>query len=524
MAKRLLPYLIGLFALALRLWGIRWGLPNADHAFSYHTDETIVLSSSLACHPLLLLLDPGYYAYGCLVPLVNGLFLDLGAWSGLVQPASTSPSALLTCRLVTALFGAATCPVLFLAGKKLYNPTAGAVAAALYAVAPLAVQHAHFATVDVHATFWVALCLAAVGQVNHPADATPTTLKRRFKGFFWAGLFAGLAAAAKYNAGIIVLAPLAAATLTGSRLRAVGVTLTGALLGFVVGCPPLISNPGGMLAGLLREAEISRTDHGGIFAGLPPAFVTQPLQSIHTLGLLLPLSVGVGLLFALKRRSRSDWILLAFALPYFLVIGSSKAIYARYSLPLLPPLFLLVGALVPRVDRKHGIWALSAIAMSALPSSIHSGILNREMTLPDTRERALAWIREQNFQKIGFATGPWHYHPPLIPELTHPRPDKAREAAAATSNLLPADGEWNVEQLKTEDPDAVVLSEAEYVRAARSKDPKAQAFFEALKDNERQEFKPADAWNRVTPLKLPARWLPYDMGYPSPSIVVFFRR
>jgi hypothetical protein len=146
------------------------------------------------------------------------------------------------------------------------------------------------------------------------------------------------------------------------------------------------------------------------------------------------------------------------------------------------------------------------------------------MTLPDTRERALAWIREQNFQKIGFATGPWHYHPPLIPELTHPRPDKAREAAAATSNLLPADGEWNVEQLKTEDPDAVVLSEAEYVRAARSKDPKAQAFFEALKDNERQEFKPADAWNRVTPLKLPARWLPYDMGYPSPSIVVFFRR
>ena len=198
--KRLLPFLLCLGALALRFWGIRWGLPNADHTFSYHTDETVVLLSSLQVHPLLLLLDPGHYAYGCLVPIVNGLVLDLGTWTGLVTPRPESASALLACRLVTAVLGAATCGAFSSRPESVSGGTsAGVVAGALYAVAPLAVQHAHFATVDVHATFWISLCLLQTSKILTGESK---------RALLWAGAFAGLSAAAKYNAGVVLARPL----------------------------------------------------------------------------------------------------------------------------------------------------------------------------------------------------------------------------------------------------------------------------------------------------------------------------
>ncbi len=535
-ATLLLPWLIGLLALALRLWGIRWGVPSADHAFSYHTDETLVLGSSLACHPLLLLLDPKFYAYGCLVPNVNGFFLDIGTWSGLLTQNHKLPPELLTCRVVTALFGAATCPALFLAGKRLYSDTAGLVAATLYAIAPLAVQHAHFATVDVHATFWATLCLAFCAD-DHAAKAARYSESRKLKlpgWLFWAGIFAGLAAAAKYNVGLVLLAPLVACLLPPSpvlhggesvaslRAKRFGGTLLGALIGFLAGCPAVFTNPGGIISGLLREAGVSRTDHGGIFAGMPPAFLTHVLQSGWTLGLFLPFAIAVGLFMAIRRRSSSDYVLLAFVVPYYLMIGASTAMYSRYTLPLFPALLLLVGALA---TSKRSLILLGIISV---PSVLLSGLLDVEMSQPDTRDRALVWIRAQNFSKIGFATGPWHYHPPLTPELTHPRPDKARESASVSGFLLPADGEWNAQQLKAENPDAVILSDAEYQYRTG---PAKAAYLEALDNGwelaHREQGQLATSGITLTPrdARFPYRFfLPYDMGYPSPTIVVFSRR
>lgn len=526
--KRLAPWLIGLFALALRLWGINWGLPNADHLYSYHTDETMVLSGSLNCHPLLFLLDPKFYPYGCLVPNINGFFLDLGSWTGLVKSATDS-SALLTCRLVTVLFGALTCPVLFFAGRRFFSENAGYVAAALYAIAPLAVQHAHFATVDVHATFWVALCLLATAAPMH----ANTDGKRRFRpdGLFWAGVFAGLAAAAKYNIGIVILAPLVAAFLStlpdstpnsSSKLKPIALVIGGALMGFLFGSPALFTNPGEMVKGLLDEIAKSRTDHGGVFAGLPPAFLTHSLQSVWTLGLLLPIVIAVALVLTLRRRSRTDWILLAFLVPYFLMIGFSNAMYARYTLPLMPALFLLAGALA---ENKRNI---GLIGIAALPSLIMSGLFNIEMVKPDTRDTALTWIREQKFSRIEFPTGPWHYHPPLVPELTHPRPDKAKEAAAATPNLIPAEGEWNLSFPEDSSIDALIVSETEYARVLRLASSPAKTKLGSLESSSKDGSLKKQTWSSgivVIDQGYPVHpFLPYDMGYVSPSIVVFSRR
>jgi len=81
---RYAPLLLFLFALALRLWGITWALPNSTRAFSYHPDESVVTGYSLRVNPLALDFEPdGFYNYGSLALLLNGLFLHLGRLTGL---------------------------------------------------------------------------------------------------------------------------------------------------------------------------------------------------------------------------------------------------------------------------------------------------------------------------------------------------------------------------------------------------------------------------------------------------------
>src|SRR5207244_2053518 len=117
-----------ILALALRLWGIGWSLPNQEHLFSYHPDEG--------------------------VNLVNGVLAALG--------------------------------------RRLYGRVAGLLGAAFYAVAPLAVVHAHFATVDVTATFFVTLALVISARLS---DAPGGARAAHLRAAAAAGLCCGLAAA-----------------------------------------------------------------------------------------------------------------------------------------------------------------------------------------------------------------------------------------------------------------------------------------------------------------------------------------
>ena len=54
-------------ALALRLWGITWGLPSATHYFSYHPDESVMLEySTQTLNVFTGHLLPHFYNYGSL--------------------------------------------------------------------------------------------------------------------------------------------------------------------------------------------------------------------------------------------------------------------------------------------------------------------------------------------------------------------------------------------------------------------------------------------------------------------------
>jgi len=551
--RRYVPMLILLLALVLRLWGIAWGLPDGSHAFSYHPDESMVVGKALL-QPGQNILDTGFYNYGSLATLTDRfLLLATGQASNPIPTAS----ALLLARLVTVLYGVGTCALLLQLGKRLALPGVGYSAATLYALSPLAVQHGHFATVDVPATFWVTACLLCAltsphGTSPHGDSAVTPSGKRRGKEVLLCGLFAGLAAATKYNAGLVLLAGVAATLLPlrpnngepespiiGGR-RAVppgggGRLIGGAVVGFLLGCPGVLVNfPQFWQDFTFELAHARRTEE--YFLQNPSGFVYWPFLGFP-FGLGFPLSLLAlvyllwpfwGLLekprrfFVLNEHTRPLLVLSAFAWPYLLLLCLSANQYERYLIPLLPALCFLLSY----IHHNHfglrilvGLSALVPLAMSLGLSSVMAG--------PDPRDEALAFLKQKGVSSVGFARGPWFWSPPLHPGLSSPAPPMAKRAAESSETIrlfaVPDGQDWDV-SLLDQNPDAVALSEIEYSAALAQKNPKALAFLEAVT----ARYPTKTVFSHPLPVLggkplqgLPCQSLPIDMIYPNQSVVVF---
>lgn len=534
------PWLIALGALLLRLWGIAWALPGEGRLFSYHPDESVVVSHSLTVNPILLLLDPNFYNYGSLSLLLNGLFIDVGEWTGMVGQSLNgipSPGALLTARLLTAFMGAGTCFFLFGIGRLTYGRAAGVIAALLYAVTPLPVQHGHFATVDVPATFWVAGALYFAAR--HLSD------EQGRRDLLWCGLWSGLAAAAKYNAGLVMLAGGVAWLLGKPRSIAGIASLIGATAaGFLLGCPGILLNFPQFKKDLLFEADHVRQGHGDVFVNTPPGFLYHLTFNLPwSLGWPLVIVCVVGLTFAFIRRKPGDWALLAFLIPYYLLIGlpTVQIKFARYCLPFLPALLPLAAALfsdwkeakVPQKIANGAILAATAFAL------LLSAGFDNVMTGTDPRDLAAAEIKKSRIASVGFATGPWFYSPPLNPLIAHPFPPVARKAAmenetpklfAAVQNDDPLQPvEWSVDLLNRTQPQAVTISEINESDSLRISKPNAVAYLDAVKaayPNRTVFSAPVQILGipltRIQePFGFPVQNLPHDMVYTNPTTVLY---
>jgi len=181
-----------LCALALRLWGIDWSLPNERHLFSYHPDEGVnlvmgVLENGRDPRPHL---DLRFYNYGGLyfylwqgAVAINqsyGLVREPDSQQPTMSPTATFAALLKVGRLLTALLGALMAWAVFALGSRLFGRTAGWIAGAVYAIVPAAVVHSHYATVDVPATFFLTVALVVPAERPDWAagDWAPVLLRR----------------------------------------------------------------------------------------------------------------------------------------------------------------------------------------------------------------------------------------------------------------------------------------------------------------------------------------------------------
>ncbi|MCX6380561.1 MAG: glycosyltransferase family 39 protein [Armatimonadetes bacterium] len=509
-----LVVILGLF---LRVEGIRWSLPDARHPLAtYHPDELINLEAALKVDIPHLQLDTEFYNYGALYFYIVSFAHTVARGWGFIPSTPQSVTALmpeaaperaalfLVGRSVTAIMGTLTIVAVYFLGRRLYGRRAGLLAALLYAVAPLAVVHAHFLTVDVPATFFVTMALLWAVRLLE---------KQNWSNYVLAGVWVGLAIATKYNTGLVLIAPIVAHIKNRipeacqlHRKAHFTVMLIAMGFAFIIGCPGPLLNwnafwngtyPG---SGVYYELFVhSREGHGDLFVQTGFGGWYHLVVSLNWgLGTFLLLFCLVGLGYIASRRRTGDLILLSFFALYYLSSCFSAVRFARYMLPLFPVLCLFGASLLTLSSKRSRRWNsvyIFAFVVALFPimeTSIYIGAMKGQDPRDDIADN-LEKTAPQG-ATIGFAKTPWFYSPPISPYFGAPSAPVRRKAMEDTArfHLKISEKEWDASLLETA-PDYIALSNLETQHSVnRLQREEAVRFVNTLKDTNEYPW-------RVTP-------------------------
>lgn len=513
-------------ALAVRLWGVDFGLP-----YTYHKDESALVrrtvgfgTGDLNPHSFHW---PAFHLY-TLFGLYGVLFMA-GRAAGVFHSAEhyarlyfTDPTLFyLSGRLLSVLLGTATVYLTYRAGRLLGNARAGLWGALCLALTYYHVRDSHLATLDVPATFWVAVSFVLAVRIF----CTPAP---RLRDYLLAGSAAGLATASKYNAAVVFLAVLAAHALREVRPPVRNLTAAAA----AAACAFLVTNPFVILdwPTFLRDFSFQRHHiaQGQYGLALVPAalFYLQKMMVINVwnsrLFFIDPMIIlflgGVGSL-VLSRRRREAALVLIVPLTYLLYIGGWGMAATRYLDPVFPMVALAAGMLLARAPRP-----LVAAGIIMLGVSLRTVVASDYvLSQTDTRTEAKEWIeknvpanmkiaietnapplrrsRENLERRAGLLAAGKLHHPTQTPERVRQYYEWRSETAGAIAydlerlndNLLDTDAvlanrvpdtNYDVERLRSLGVRYVILSSGlrEYVASARARElyPRIVEFYRDL--------------------------------------------
>lgn len=412
-----------LLGFGLRFAGLTRGESSIEggRAFHpFHPDETTLVRAALGpIDPF----APGLTSYGTLpVYLLRGVLELNRVVTGREFEDRDSAAAVryvyLTARTLAALVSCLTLWLVWLLGRRWFGEPAGLLAVLMVAAAPMAVQAAHFHTVD---GLFTLLILAALVSLLHALD------RDGLRWFLATGALAGLAGAARL-AGLSVGIVLAAGLLLRRR-RDPGAALVspacaaglGAALVLIALQPFLVTDPE-----LISRAD-SANDLGyavkvarGEFLRLWTLTDVHTLPYLHHWTHLWPLGVGwpltllfvLGLLHALRKPGHRKALILLWAAGYFALIGGLHAKPIRYLLPLLPLLAVLAADACVRLGGlRRSPWlrrlAIGAAAAALVHGTAYGVAFAGLYTREDSRLQAARWIDEQvpAGSRIGVETG-----------------------------------------------------------------------------------------------------------------------
>jgi len=415
-------------AVWIRVWGIRWGLPHP-----YHPDEGTILFHAMGfgtgdLNPhwfrwpsLLMYVMFGVYGVYYVAGKIAGTF---GAPVDLLRHYLTDPTPFwLMGRALSAAAGTVTVWVTYRIGRRALGPAAGLAAAALLAVMFLHVRDSHYATPDVGTTLLASLSLLFALRAYGKAAVRDVVLS---------GLFAGLAASAKYPGGLAGVAVLVAVALLVRERRIGGAAVVTAVVagaaGFLFGTPYAIVSRAEFLRDI--STQVTMVSQTGVaqaptsfWAGLREVAVESlgrgvgyPVIALAVLGALWPFA-------RLRRGARTAdaarKIGAAYVLAFVVVMILLTVKRSTYLTPALPGVALLAaGGLsglarisAPRRSRAwHPAWVALAAAVVFL-SGWPAVRFCTALAAPDTRTEAKAWV--ESHVEPGSRIAVETYGPPL---------------------------------------------------------------------------------------------------------------
>jgi len=363
-----------LLAIALRLDGIDWGLPNADHPlYSYHPDEVLHLTAARALAEGVMM--PKHFQYGGTFhyTILNAIFFFAGLFGDALGQVNRIAETLLLGRYFLVAIAGLTIFLVYAVGNHLFSRTTGAVAAMLLAVMPSHIASAQHLRPDELSAFLALLIVytsVRILRAAEPLGARPLV---------YAGLAVGVASALRLPLAVFGLVPIVAYVLrdggtwprrivSAATLRACVIVGLCAAAGYVVASPHSLINPRMLLAGLHVTWRYETSAFPDAVDMGPGLYQYGWLMLRQALGTPLYALALAGVAVAVWRRTREQRLLLAGLIPYFVMATFATWVVVRYLLPLLPLLALLSAKLVVDALDQAGKqrWIVAALVASTL--------------------------------------------------------------------------------------------------------------------------------------------------------------
>jgi hypothetical protein len=396
--------------LAVGLGGLRKSLPHApevDEPFVVRPAALIAATGDL---------NPRWFGHPGST-LIYPLALILHARDALAEgdpPLRPHPAALerrradmtadfLAGRLLVLAHWAASIPLLFVLGRRVFGARAALLGAALAAALPTPLAHGQLARTDLPAVLYTLLALwLAVRVVERPTAGRLLLL----------GAAIGLAVATRFLlVALLPLLPLAwGLGLWATRRRPGGWALAAPAAGLGAAAAALAASSPFLVLDRERwwrdlalegETHLGAESLGAAGNALwyvghaLPATLTWPVAALAVAGLAL----------AVARRDPRALVLLAFAASYLLVIAQPGPRWARWVIPVLPVLALFAGSAVAAASaraarawglsaRSGGLLAAAVCAVAAAPAAFQAGVHALQAAQPSGRVLAREWLME----------------------------------------------------------------------------------------------------------------------------------
>ncbi len=395
--------------LALRLWGINFGLP-----FLYHPDEPMPVTSALRIlHTGNL--DPGFFIWPSLLVYLNAVvyfgYFVFGFLNGSFStPANLSyldfegvaigkaplPEIILLGRILSAIFGVASIFLVYLICREMQASKAvGWFAALLFAVEPIGVKNSQFIRPDVIAIFFALIAFYfSLEILKNP----------NIKNYTLAGIGAGLAASTKYPLGLVCISILVAHIIV-FRWRAllqpkIYVSALASLAAFSLTTPfAILHFPEFIREGISRDVRVYQS---GISLGTSSSAEWYLALLWSNVGWVLLFALGE-LFLLLFNRDNKGFLVASFLIPYLVLINSFVVHFDNTILPALPFLCVLAALFIARLynfglrwQAARRSWMSAAFGVAtiflALPLFSATVANDRRISAVDGRETARRWI------------------------------------------------------------------------------------------------------------------------------------
>ncbi len=520
--------------LALRLWGIRSGLPIVYNLDEYaHFTVTAVNMFGDGLNPNYFQNPPAYtYLLHALFSIWFGV-PPIGSMGTAVHHAfDTDPTTIYTiARATSALMGIGAAWLMYFAGKRLYGVGVGLATAAFMCFTFLPVHYSHFALNDVPTLLPLALGIFGLaGVINNG----------RLLDYSIAGLGLGLATATKYTAAALCVAIGVAWLIRFFENKERGkkeflyliAAAAISAVAFIVANPYALLDPHEFAYQVRRQSnytssieKLGTDDTNGWFY-----YAWTMWWGFGALPLILAVA---GAITALVKDWRRSLPLVLFGLLVFLFMGKELRFYARWMMPVYPVLALFAGYavlelarwLTPKFARGDGgspaYAAVAVIAVALVGPVIHVIHNDKVLTRTDTRALAKDWL-QQNApgEKIAIdLVGPPAYYAGL---KIRPLP-RGKEVELYAQKLNPG----LIQQFEREGYCYVVSASIQRGRVEKfpGKYPEATAYFDALENDARKvaSFSPMKPGKQVPRFNFDISYNYFPLAYerPGPKIDIY---